>query len=50
VGLLHHHDAASTIARDAMANPLSDMMSAVSPVMRKGMKASRIAIGRVMTG
>ena len=42
--------AASTIAPIAIAIPLSDMMSAVSPVMRNGMKASRIATGSVMTG
>ena len=42
--------AASTIAPIAIAIPLSDMMSAVSPVMRKGMKASRMATGSVMTG
>ena len=42
--------AASTSAPMAMAMPPSDMMLAVMPIMRKGMKESRTATGMVIIG
>ena len=42
--------AASTMAPMAMAIPPSDMMLAVMPIIRKGMKESRTATGMVITG